>query len=308
MTRLWLAIPTVAVLALSGCSFKHLAANEIGDALAGSTGTFAADDDPELVRAAAPFSLKLVESVLTETPRHDGLLLAAVSGFTQFAYAFVEQDADEIEDKDLAAAETLRARARKLYLRGRDYGLRGLDVHHRGMSAALRAHPQQAVKLATVKDVPLLYWTASAWAAAISVSKDNPDLIADVPVVQAMMDRALVLDEGFGDGAIHSFFITYEMVRPTGAGDPAERAKAHFERALALSGGNLAGPWVSLAEDVCVQKQDLKGFRAALAKALAVDPNAKPEWRLVNTVMQRRAKWLLSRTDELFLKTDNAAP
>ncbi len=188
----------------------------------------------------------------------------------------------------------------------RDYGLRGLEVRHAGLAARLRAQPREAVRAATKRDVPALYWTAAAWAAAISLSKDNPDLIADLPVVQAMMDRALELDESFNDGAIHSFFITYEMIRPTGVGEAAARARRHCDRAIALSGGNQAGPWVALAEDVCAQTQDLKGFRAALQKALAVDPNLKPEWRLVNLVMQRRARWLLSRTDEIFLKTDTA--
>jgi predicted anti-sigma-YlaC factor YlaD len=295
-----------ALVALCGCSFKRFAANKIGDALAGSAGTFASDDDPDLVRAAVPFSLKLVESLLAETPRHEGLLLAAASGFTEFAYAFVQQDSEEAEDKDLAAAEALRGRARRLYLRARDYGLRGLEVRHRGFGGALRGEPQRTVRLATVKDVPLLYWTGTAWAAAISDSKDNPDLIADLPVVEAMMERALELDEQFGDGALHCFFIAYEMSRPAGAGDAAERARRHFDRAIALSGGRMAAPWVAWAEEVCVQKQDLKGFRAALEKALAVDPDAKPEWRLVNLVMQRRAKWLLGRADQLFLKTEDA--
>ena len=294
-----------AAVALCGCSFKRLAANKIGDALAGSGGTFASDDDPDLVRAAVPFSLKLIESLLAETPRHEGLLLAAASGFTQFSYAFVQQDSEEAEDKDLAAAEALRGRARRLYLRARDYGLRGLEVRHRGFGAALRAAPKQTVRLATVKDVPLLYWTGAAWAAAISDSKDNPDLIADLPVVEAMMERALELDERFGDGALHCFFIAYEMGRPAATGDAAERARRHFDRAMALSGGCQAAPWVDLAEQVCVQKQDLNGFRAALEKALAVDADAKPEWRLENLVMQRRAKWLLGRADQLFLKADN---
>ena len=295
-------------MALCGCSFKRIAANGIGNALAGSGGAFASDDDPDLVRAAAPFSLKLVESLLAETPRHEGLLLAAASGFTQFAYAFVQQDSEEAEETDLAAAEALCGRARRLYLRARDYGLRGLEVRHRGFGAALRADPKKTVRLAAVKDVPLLYWSGAAWAAAISDSKDNPDLIADLPVVQAMMERALELDEGFGDGALHCFFIAYEMGRPAGSGDAAERARRHFDRAIALSGGRQAAPWVALAEEVCVQKQDLKGFRAALEKALAVDPEAKPEWRLMNLVMQRRATWLLGRADQLFLKTEDAAP
>jgi len=289
----------------SGCSIKRMAVNKVGDVLAGGGTTFASDDDPELVKAAVPFSLKLMEGLLNESPRHEGLLLAASSGFTQYAYAFVKQDADELEDKDLAEAEEMRGRARRLYLRARNYGLRGLEVRHKGFEKALRADPKQAVRAATVKDVPLLYWTAVSWAGAVSLSKDNPGLIAEMPVVEAMMDRALALDETFGDGAIHTYLITYEMSRPLGTGDPAARSRQHFERALALSGAQQAGPMVSFAEAVCVQKQDLKQFEALLQQALAINPDAKPEWRLVNLVMQRRAKWLLSRTDQLFLR---AAP
>jgi len=79
----------------SGCSVKKMAVNKLGNALAAGGSTFASDDDPELVRAAVPFSLKLMESLLAESPKHKGLLFATASGFTQFAYAFVQQDADE---------------------------------------------------------------------------------------------------------------------------------------------------------------------------------------------------------------------
>jgi predicted anti-sigma-YlaC factor YlaD len=290
----------------SGCSIKRLAVKKVGDALAGSGTTFASDDDPELVKAAVPFSLKLMEGLLNENPRHEGLLLATASGFTEYAYAFVQQDADEMEDKDLAAAEEMRGRARRLYLRARNYGLRGLAVRHQGFEKTLRAEPKQAVRLATVKDVPLLYWTALSWAGAISLSKDNPDLIGDMPVIEAMMDRALALDEAFDNGAIHTYLITYEMSRPGGTGDPAARSREHFERALALTKGLEAGPMVSFAEAVCVQKQDLKQFEALLQQALTINLDVKPECRLVNLVMQRRAKWLLSRTDQLFLRASPA--
>src|SRR5438876_11833427 len=94
----------------SGCSIRRYALNQAADALAGSGASFASDDDPELVKAAAPFSLKLMESLLAENPRHSGLLAAATAGFTQYSYAFVQQDADEAEPHDLAAAEALRMR------------------------------------------------------------------------------------------------------------------------------------------------------------------------------------------------------
>jgi predicted anti-sigma-YlaC factor YlaD len=300
----------LAVLSLtvagSGCSVKRVAVNKVGDALAGGGATFASDDDPELIKAAVPFSLKLMESLLAENPRHEGLLLAASRGFTEYAYAFVQEDADETEDKDLAAAEEMRGRTRRLYLRARNYGLRGLEVKHKGFEKALRANAKAAVTAAAVKDVPLLYWTALSWAGAISLSKDNPDLIAEMPVVAAMMDRALALNEAFDYGAIHAYFISYEMSRPDGTGDPAARSRQHLERALALSGGQQAGPMVSFAEAVCVQKQDLREFESLLHQALAINPDLKPEWRLANLIMQRRAKWLLSRTDQLFLRASPA--
>ncbi len=286
----------------TGCSINRIAVNKVGDALAGSGSTFASDDDPELIKAAVPFSLKLMESLLAENPRHQGLLLASARGFTQFAYAFVQEEADETEDKDLAAAEEIHARARRLYLRARNYGLRGLDVRHKDFEKALRADPRKAVGVTSVKDVPLLYWTGASWAAAIALSKDKPDMIAEMPFVEAIMERALALNEAFDDGAIHTYFITYEMSRSGGSGDPAARARQHFERAVALSGGQQAGPYVAFAEAVCVQKQDLKQFESLLKQAMAINPDAKPEWRLANLILQRRARWLLSRTDELFLR------
>ena len=169
----------------SGCSIKKMAINKLGDALAHGGTTFASDDDPEFVKAATPFSLKLVESLLSESPHHKALLVAASSGFTEYSYAFVQQDADESEDQNLGAANALRARARRLYLRARNYGLRGLETEYPGFEKALHENPKRAVSIVRNADVPSLYWTAISWAAAISIAKDNPDLVADLPKVEA---------------------------------------------------------------------------------------------------------------------------
>jgi predicted anti-sigma-YlaC factor YlaD len=285
-------------VAAGGCSFHQIAADRLGDALGSGGGAFATDDDPELIRAAAPSSLKLMESVLAERPQHEVLLTAAARGFTQYAYAFVQEDADEIEDRDIAAAYRLRERARKLYRRARDYGMRGLEVVHPGFAAALRKNPAAALGGATKEDVPRLYWTAASWAAMIALSKDDPDAVADVPLAGAMMDRALALDESFDSGALHVFLIGFATARRGAAGDAA--AREHYRRAVELSGGRQAAPYVSLAEAVSVPERNRREFEALLGKAMSVDPDAAPEWRLANLVMQRRAKWLLGRADQLF--------
>jgi hypothetical protein len=109
------------------------------------------------------------------------------------------------------------------------------------------------------------------------------------------------LDESYDFGAIHAFLISYELVRQGARGDPYERARAHFDRAVSLSAGQQAGPYVSLAEGVSVGRQDRPEFEALLHRALDIDPDARPEWRLANLIVQRRARWLLARADQMFL-------
>lgn len=295
------AIGIVALLA-SGCSVRRFAAGQLGDALAESGASFARDDDPELIRAAAPFSLKLVESLLDENPEHEGLLLAAARGFTQYGYAFVEQDAERVEEQDLARSREMRARALKLYRRARDYGLRGLDVRHPGLSKALLDDPARALAATGRDDVPLLYWTAASWGLLLAGSKDDPEVLADQPAMQALIDRALELDDTWSDGAIHVFLITYEAARPGGGKDWEQRARAHFDRAVALSGDRRAAPFVAYAEAVPMKTQDKRAFEELLERALAVRVELFPDARLENELAQSRARWLRSRIPDLFLE------
>ncbi len=302
--RAWIGIGLAVGIGLvtAGCSVRRLAVNQVGNALAGSGAAWATDDDPDLIRDAAPFSLKLMESLIAESPRHRGLLLAATSGFTQYSFAFIQADAEQMESEDLARARALRDRARRMYLRARGYGLRGLETRYPGFTAALHAEPLAAVaRIRRKDDVPFLFWTAAAWGASISLSKDRPELVAQQPQVEALIDRALVLDETFQQGAIHAFLVSYELARP-GGGDAVGRAKKHLDRALELSGGQLCGPLVAWAESVCVQQQNRAEFENLLNRALAINPDDHPDSRLVNLVTQRRARWLLDQGDELFLE------
>lgn len=284
-----------------GCSVSRYAVNRVGDALAGGGDTYASDEDPELVGAALPFSLKLVESLLASSPRHRGLLTAAASGFTQYAYGFVQMPAEQLEASDLAAAWAQQERARRLYLRARDYGLRGLETRHDTLGSRLGTDPRDALAAADREDVELLYWTAAAWGSAVSLAKDDPGLVGDLPRIEALADRALELDPDFADGALHGFMISWEMVRAGAEGDPAGRATAHFRRAVELSGGREAAPYVAYADSVCRAREDRVCFREALEAALAIDPDAKPSARLANLLMQRRARWLLENLDRLIL-------
>jgi predicted anti-sigma-YlaC factor YlaD len=302
--RLHRTIALLAVLApLAGC--RSIALNAAADAMAGSSSTYATDDDPELVRDAVPFGLKTMEGILEERPRHEGLLTSLASGFTSFGYAFVQQDADLADwDGKLAAARAGRERARKLYVRARGYGLRGLDVRKDKLGERLRGGgpgARTALAEAGKEEVPLLYWTASAWTLAIAANKANMSAIAELPTPVAMMERSLQLDEAWGEGAIHEFFVVYDATRSAAEGGGPERAKAHLDRALALSMNKKLGPRVSFAEGVLVQQQDRDAFVRTLEEVVRADPGEVPRYRLVNIVAQRRARALLAHVDDLFL-------
>ncbi len=285
---------------LSGCSIKKMAMNQLGDALSGGGTVFSSDEDPELVGDALPFSLKLMESVLAETPEHKGLLLALASGFTQYGYGYVQLEADEVEEEDYDRSIELRARAKGLYFRANRYGMRALDVTYPGFGEALRADAESALSRVGQEDVESLYWTGLSWAGAVSLSLDDPAVLGDLALAEAMMERAFELDPDWEYGTLHGFFITYEMSRIGGEGDPIERATSHFLKAKQLSEGKMASVYVAYAESVAVAQEDKELFVSLLNEALSIDLDARPDWRLSNLIYQRRAKWLLTRLDWLF--------
>ena len=228
----------VFALLASGCSLKTMAVNTVADTLSESGASFSRDDDPQLVREAVPFALKTYESLLESVPNHEGLLLATCSGFTQYAYAFVQTDADLLESTDYEAALAMKERARKLYLRGRGYCLRLLERRRAGVVDKLQVDPANALAWASKEDVPLLYWTGASWGSAIAIGLDRPELVADVPAVKALSERALALQEDFNKGALHQIMISLEAL-PEAMGGSTARARKHFDRAVELSNGKI---------------------------------------------------------------------
>jgi predicted anti-sigma-YlaC factor YlaD len=299
--RKGLPLLLAALLVVAGCSIRKMAINSLARTLAKSGDLFASDEDPELIRDAVPFALKTIEGLLAEAPDHPGLLLSACKGFTQYAYAFVETDARLLELSDYRSAAVMEERALRLYLRARGYGLRLLELDHPGIGVRLISDPEAAA--AEIDEVPALYWVGAAWGSAISLGKDRPDLVADLPVAAALIKRAQQLDEAFEDGAIHAALIALESL-PANMGGSLERARGHFNRAVELSGGLLAAPYVAMAENVSVRTQDRQEFESLLAAAMAIDPDAAPASRLQNLILQKRARHMLDNAEELFLDGD----
>ena len=291
------AIKFAPLLLLGACSPKRYALNQVADAISstGEGSAFARDDDPELVRDAVPFALKMMESLSDTLDDHVGLRLGLARGFTQYAYAFLQQPAELGAPPDQAQAAMLRAR--RLYLRARDYGIDGIRLSRGVQPQELRT--ADGIARLQKEDVPLVYWTLAPWAAAIAANKRDLELVGDVPLIGLLLDRALQLDEAYDQGALHEFAITFDPARPEGT--KLEKQRAHFARARELQKGKKISALVTYAESVAGPAQDRKTFEGLLREALRFDvdaPQARDE-RLENKIAQRRARFLLSHESDI---------
>lgn len=288
----WPGVILLAVV-LSGCSPRHLVINSLASELAGQSQ--GAENDPELARDAAPFYFKLSEAVLAETPAHLALAEGLAARMTEYTYAFVALEADRLEAQDSTAAHRLRQRAAALYLRARNHAITALEQRQPGFMRSL-ANPQVPLRLAP-DDVGLAYWAAAAWGSWISQSKDNPDVVADLPLVVRLAALADATAPDWGNGALMGLRATLEASRP--GGDLAQAAR-WFDEALQLAQGRSVATFVAKAESIALPAGDRAAFEQLLQQALAVKDETGSPLTLQNQIMRRRAAWLLEQSPDLF--------
>ncbi len=279
-------------LALSACSPRQLIIDGVANELA-SQGA-APEDDLELAREASAFYLKLSESMLRSSPDNRPLAAAVTAGFTQYAFAFVAFEAEQVESRDARKAKALRDRAARLYARAQRHGLSALERRYPGLLQTLSTRdPADWPRLST-DEVGLAYWTAAAWGSWIALSKHDPEIVANLPQVIHLARLTWQSDPDWGQGALASLMGSLELSRPGGSRAAALR---YFDRAIVLAGEQSAGPWVAKAEAIALAAGDKEGFKQLLQRAITI---ATRTHNLQNEAMLARARWLLANADELF--------
>lgn len=280
------------VLALSGCAIRPLVLDQAATALSGQG--LSSEDDLQLAREASAFYLKFSESVLSETPGHLKLAESVSAGFTQYAYAFVAFDAERMDAKRPKEAAAMRTRAAHLYARAHRHAMKALEKSQPGWIASLKQPNVVQQQKLTAEQVPLVYWAAASLGGWISMSKDDPDLVADLPVAIRMAELAWNTSPEFGQGALASLMGTFEAAK---VGGSSRKAQAYFDQAIAFGQSKEAGPYVAKAEGLALPAQDQKQFQQLLLQAVAISQQHRS---LQNEVMKERAQWLLASMDDLF--------
>ncbi|MDE0026865.1 MAG: TRAP transporter TatT component family protein [Spirochaetaceae bacterium] len=281
------------VLALPGCSVQRLAARASAGLVADSFAAVNAEYDLELAAGGAAAGLPLLEGVLRGDPDAVDVRLLAAEAYSGYALAFVEQDDP--------------ARAVGLYRRARDHALHAWRVaaRHGGVAEPadrlwfdLDALDRYLAGLEP-RFVPAVYWTAQGWGGMVKNRPGDPELVADVPVLQALGRFVLRHDPAFGYAGAHVLLGALSGSMPAILGG-APAARDHFEAALRLTGRRFLMTHVLYAATYAVQVQDRALFESLLDEVRGADLDLLPERRLANAVAQQRAGRLARAVDELF--------
>lgn len=277
-----IATALCAALLLGGCaSVVNKASQRLADNL---TAGILEQDDIGIARDGIPSWLLLVDGLIQGDPHNAGLLLAGSKLYGAYAGGFVDDP----------------QRAQRLSARSFDYARRATCIRAAGLCARLDA-PFEAfqAELAKSGDVAVLYALASAWAGRIQANSGDWNAIAAIPKVQALLERVVALDPAHAEGEPHMMLGVLASLRPASLGGQPEQGRAHFEKALALSGGRNQMVRVLYAQYYARLVFDQALHDRLLGEAIAADPHA-PRLTLVNVIAQHRARALLESGKDYF--------
>lgn len=284
---LWILLLFFLTAFPAGCTNKTMTVGATASLLEDVAEASYKQSDLRVVKEGMPAYLLLLDGMVEALPHNERLLISAAQGYASYASAFVADN-----DKEYAIA---------LYARAKGYALRALEL--RDFKDPLSSNFddfEKSVAQMDKEDVPYLFWTASCWGSWIALNMGSMEALAELPRVELMMNRVLVLDESFYYGGPHLFMGILHSARPKIAGGDLPKARNHFLKAIELGKGKFLMAYIYYAENYARKAFDKDLFVATLNEALKTPANIVPELTLMNTVAHKRAKTMLDQVDEYF--------
>ncbi len=254
-------------------------------------------EHPKLVSIYFEKKIKSLEKMKSPTLHEKRKI---VKTKVEYAFGVIMEESDRLIDEDYSSGLTGYKKANLIFKEAKSLGLSNLNETYPGFNDWLKG--QSEINF-TDEDVFDLYWLAAAYGGAIKSSRGNPFELVNLPIVGKLLKKALALDPDWGEGALYAAMMSYTSTRSDLTGDAlVDSVTAYFEKAVEASDSLDAGPFMSFAETIDKPMQNKAGFVKNLNYVLALDVNKNPKFELSNLIAQKRAKWLLSKTDEYFLE------
>ena len=243
-------------------------------------------DDPETVRDGAPAYLLMLDSFIEGSPDDAAMLAAAAELYAAYGVIFVkdQQRADRLTSRALAYGQQALCASNKSAC-----GIQ--DLSYKEFESTLE-------KLGK-KDAASLFTYGLASIAYIKVHSDDWGAMAKLPRVESTLKRVQVLDQHYQAVQVEHFLAVLNTIRPPALGGDFEAGKAHYERALALSGGKDLSINVDYARYYARTLYDRELHDRLLNDVMSAEP-IQDGYTLFNTLAQREAQELLDAADEYF--------
>jgi hypothetical protein len=279
-----LSIVGIVVLLLGGCaSLVSSVASGMADNL---TSAMLNQDDPETVRAGAPSYLLLLDSFLEGNPDDPEMLAAAATLYASYGAVFAEQE----------------IRAMRLTSRARSYALRAIcesydpscdweDLNYDDFVATLDGlGPTHA---------DLVYTYSFATLAYLRAHSSDWNSLAELPQIEALLNRYLVIAGDDADAAAHMYMGILLTLRPPALGGKPEEARGHFEKAIAMSEGRDLSAKVEFARGYAKLLYDRELHDELLNEVIRSDPYVD-RLTLGNVIAKEQAAQMLAEADNYF--------
>lgn len=284
MKRIALAL---LVLLPSGCATL---VRNAGDRFADNLAAAVLDsNDPATVRDALPAYLLLLDSMVASPPAGEqadpSLLRAAARMNGAYAGYFTGDD---------------KPRARLLSRKAFAYARRASCMSDTALCAVLEAGPEEFARvIAASPDIDGAYVLGTTWAGYLQAHADDAGELADLPKVEALLDRVVAVEPAYDHGQAQLYLGVLNSLRPEAVGGKPEQGRAHFEKAIEISSGRNLMAKVLFAEFYSRLVFDQSLHDRLLGEVLAADPVA-PGFTLTNTLAQSRARQLLESGKDYF--------
>jgi hypothetical protein len=269
---------------LSGCStLVSNAANEFGANLSAAVLN---QDDPETAKAAIPSYMVLIDSLLEGNPESVGLLSSAATLYASYGAVFADEP----------------LRASRLTTRARRYALDAMCLRYEDACNWRDMNYEEftaSVAGVTAKDADYLYTYGFATLAYLRAHSSDMDTLAELPEVEALFEHYLSIAGDEVAPSTHTYMGILLTLRPPALGGKPDEARAHFEKAISLSGGRDLSAKVEYARGYAKMLYDRELHDELLEEVMAADPYADG-LTLSNVLAKDEAAGLLADADDYF--------
>ena len=149
------------------------------------------------------------------------------------------------------------------------------------------------------QDPEPMYSLATAWAGYLQTHSEDMVAIADLPRIEALLERVVALDPGHDHGQAYVYLGVINSLRPEAVGGKPELGRKYFEKAIEISGGKNLYAKTLMAQYYARLVYDQALHDRLLEEVLAADPKA-PGFTLTNTLAQQLARKLQESGKDYF--------